>query len=80
MDRHVGGQMHSKLYIITNSIFDIVSALGVTTYSEVRTFLQKRSSISMYKSLTTDMNVTISLTGNHLIYTRKNEMDIFHAL
>ena len=43
---------------------------GKISYSEVRTFLTKDSSgINMFKSITTSMNRTITLTGNHLIYT-----------
>ena len=73
-------QIHSKPNIFI-TIYYIVSAFGVVTYSEVRTFFHKsKGSTSMYKLLTTDMNNTISLSGNHLIYTRKNEMDTFNAL
>ena len=60
--------------------YDTVSAVGVVTYSEVKTFFKKRSSISMYKLITTNMNNTISLSGDHLIYAKKNENGIFQPM
>ena len=50
----------------------VVSSEGILTFSAVRTFLKKRDTITTtYKSISTSMNTTISLTANHLIYTRK---------
>ena len=58
-----------------------VSADGKLTYSKLTTFLKKRSSMnSMYRSITTFRNKTISLSGNHLIYSKKNENDKFNPM
>ena len=53
---------------------------GKITYSEVRTVMHKKPDvISMYKSITTDGNKTISLSENHFIYTRTNHNEEFIA-
>ena len=45
---------------------------GSIVYSEVKSFLDKQSApVSMYKSITTSNNKTITLSGSHLIYARK---------
>ena len=42
-------------------------------YGELRTFLKRQSDVIMkYKSITTSMNQTLSLSANHLIYARQN--------
>ena len=59
----------------TISLIDccLVSSRGNLMYSEVRTFRQKQNAVtSVYKSITTAENNTISLSGNHLIYARKS--------
>ena len=50
-------------------------------YSEVTAFLMKDSTtITVYKSIVTSTNQTISLTGSHLIYGRKCSTDNFAAM
>ena len=54
---------------------------GKISYSEVRTFLMKDYSvINMYKSITTSMNRTITLTGNHLIYAKIDKGNQFYPM
>ena len=54
---------------------------GKISYSEVRTFLTKDSSvINMFKSITTSMNRTITLTGNHLIYAKNGNANQFYLM
>ena len=58
-----------------------VSEDGKLTYSKVTAFLKKwPSMISMYKSITTLGNKTISISGNHLIYTKKDKNDKFNPM
>ena len=53
-----------------------VSKDGKLTYSKVTTFLKKwPAMISTYKSITTLRYKTISISGNHLIYARKDGND-----
>ena len=59
----------------------LVSADGMIAFSEIQTFIEKEHAISRrYKSITTNLNTTVSLTSNHLIYARKNVMDKFHPM
>ena len=59
----------------------LVSPDGTIEFSEVRTFLEKKVEVTnTYKSITTSRNNTISLTGNHLIYTKKSHIDKFVAM
>ena len=52
---------------------------GSVVYDKVRTFMKKvPSMINMYKSIITSLNETIRISGNHLIYTRKYEVDMFN--
>ena len=54
---------------------------GKISYSEVRTFLMKESSvINMFKSITTSMNSTVTLTGNHLIYAKNGKANQFYPM
>ena len=54
---------------------------GKISYSEVRTFLMKDSSVTnMFKSITTSMNRTINLTGNHLIYAKNGNANQFYPM
>ena len=47
-------------------------------YSKVTILMEKRHNVTcMYRIITTEFNRTISLTGNHLIYTRKHSSDKF---
>ena len=55
--------------------------LDDASHSGVITFLKQQPiKRTMYRSIATDMNRTISLSGNHLIYSRKNNMDKFLPL
>ena len=50
-------------------------------YSEVRVFLEQKPTVTtMYKSITTSNNRTISLSKNHLIYLRKTSAERFNPL
>ena len=61
--------------------FNVVLSSGTVTYSEVRAFLEKELTvITKYKSITTIWNETLTLTGNHLIYARKNCTDKFDPM
>ena len=65
------------MYLILNSVLQG----GKISYSEVRAFLMKESSaINMHKSITTSMNSTITLTGNHLIYAKNRNADQFYPM
>ena len=55
--------------------------MGSITYSEVRTFMKKQSTmVGMYRSITTSLNKTISLSGDHLIYARSPGTDKFNPM
>ena len=57
---------------ILNVIILPVSSDGKLRYSEVKTFLQKKESVTaVYMLIKTSWNSSISLSENHLIYTRK---------
>ena len=54
---------------------------GYISNSEVIAFLMKEpSAVNMYKSIETSKNTTITLTGNHLIYTKNGNADPFHPM
>ena len=62
-------------------MFNIVTSAGRITYSEVRTFMEKQTDIiSKFKSITTYGNKTLIVTGNHLVYARKNSNDKFSPM
>ena len=68
----------TMFYIISNIYILVVSSTG--TYSEVKAFLQRQPNILyQYKSIAT-MKETIILSGNHLIYARKNLDDQFNPM
>ena len=57
----------------------LVLSEGKLIYSEVRTVLHRTpDAITVYKSITTEGNKTISLSGNHLIYTRESHNEKFN--
>ena len=57
---------------IYNYIFHPVSSEGKLRYSKVKTFLLKKESVTaVYMLIRTSWNISISLSENHLIYTRK---------
>ena len=57
-----------------------VSTEGMITYSEVITFLKNQpTTLVIYKSIMTSMK-TIRLSGNHLIFARKNAALKFHPM
>ena len=59
-------------YVVIYECFNIVSTNGTITYSEVRTFLEKQTDVIVeFKSITTYLDQTLTLTGNHLVYARK---------
>ena len=69
------------LYILYLVFLNVVLSSGAVIYSEVRAFLEKDFTvITKYKSLTTIWNETLTLTGNHLIYGRKNCTDKFNPM
>ena len=58
-----------------------VSSGGRLTYSRVKAFQKKQYSMtSVYKSISTSSNNTITLSENHLIYTRKNCINKFNQV
>ena len=58
-----------------------VSPCSRITYSEVEAFLEKQyTMITMYKSITTSQFKKISLTGSHLIFTKKEYADQFDPM
>ena len=73
---------HQKItYLFTHTIFYPVTSDGNIIFSEVRAFVKKQSTvINMYKSITTSLNKTIRLSGNHLIYARKNSSEKLHPM
>ena len=58
-----------------------VSSDGTITGSEIRLFLKKQHNVtSIYKTLETSWNNSITLTGNHLIYARQSTNDKFNPM
>ena len=58
------------------SFFYLVSEYGNVVFSEVRTFLKKKHTMTnKYKSITTSRGNTLHLTGNHFIYIKKSYTD-----
>ena len=54
-------------------MFIVVSQATTVTFTEISTFLKYTpDAIYKYKSITTLWNKTITLTGGHLVYTRKS--------
>ena len=53
---------------------------GLLKYSDVRTFIKKQPTImAMYKSISTSLK-DIRISGNHLIFARKNTNGNFHPV
>ena len=53
--------------------YSTVSSNGSVTPSEITVFLKKQHTVTtMYRSITTTWNTTITLSGNHLIFARRN--------
>ena len=70
-----------SIHSLSSFFLNVVLSSGAVTYSEVRAFLEKDFTvITKYKSLTTIWNETLTLTGNHLIYGRKNCTDKFNPM
>ena len=69
-------------YAQVNTIFfQIISVTGNLIYSEVRAFLTKNSEkLIKYMLITTLFNETLTLSQNHLIYTRKADSDDFYPM
>ena len=62
-------------------IYCLVTSDGQIAYTKVRTFIKKQPTMSMmYRTITTNGNITIRLTGNHLIYARKKSTEEFSAV
>ena len=57
-----------------------MTSTGIAKFSEVTAFLKKQQdTTSLYKSIQTNLS-TIRLTGKHLIYSRKPDMDKFNPM
>ena len=70
-----------SLHILYYLYFDTVSSHDELTYSEVKLFLVKEFDVvTEYKTITTSSNRTISLSGNHLIFSRKADCDKFYPM
>ena len=62
-------------------LYEIVSATGRMTYSKVRTFLKKDPlAMVRYKSITTSSNESLTLSGDHLVFSRKSDNDEFNPM
>ena len=58
-----------------------VSSGGSIVYNEVKMILVKQPNFSQkYKTITTNLNKTISLSANHLIYARVSGTSKFHQM
>ena len=58
-----------------------VGPIGRVTFSEVRGFMKRRDAVTtMYKSISTSLDKTISLSGEHLIYAMKSVYDKFKRM
>ena len=58
----------------------VSSSCGII-YSEVQIFLKRQPDvITKYMSITTATNRTITLTGNHLVYSRSFSNDEFQPM
>ena len=65
----------------TTYIFNIVSLCDGITYNEVKAFLKKQpDAIMEYKRISVLGNKTVSLSGNHLIYSRTSYSDRFLSM
>ena len=74
-------QMNHLLFVKFCVISYIVSSSGVLIYSEVKTFLKTQSDVIInYNSITTSLNETLIVTGNHLIYARRCFNDKFNPM
>ena len=61
--------------------FNPVSSEGSLIYSEVTAFMKKTHTVtSTYMLITTVLNSTLSLTGEHLLHTRKRFTDKFNIM
>ena len=66
-----------QLKIITTDL-SAVSPEDTVTYGEVLTFMNKQpNTILVYKVITTSMDNSIILSGNHVIYARKSNKEKF---
>ena len=60
--------------------FNVVSSTGIVKYTQIRAFLKKQPNImTQYISISTE-NETITLTGNHLMYGRKDVSKQFYPM
>ena len=58
-----------------------VSSEGTVTYSKVVTFLNQQQTVTIdYKSIGTALNKTITLSGSHLIFSRKSVTEDFNPM
>ena len=70
--------IYSKILLGCLHFMKLVLPSGSVSYSQVTSFMKKQQVITrMYISITTSWNNTLSLSGNHLIYTRKSYMEKF---
>ena len=69
------------LSLLNLFIGNSVTSDGAVIYSAVRAFLKKQPTVSaVYKSIVSDQNNIISLSENHLIYTRKSYTSKFNLM
>ena len=58
----------------------VVSKNGSLIFSDVMAFMERKHNVTTkYKLITTLLNQTISLTGNHPLYTRRRSTEKFSA-
>ena len=62
-------------------LWHLVSLSGHIVNSEIRSFMKKQPEVmTIYRSITTTLNKTISLTGSHLIYARQTTSGKFNPM
>ena len=77
----IGGFFFKIILLLLLFYFSTVSSDRKLTHNKVKAFLKKiPSMITKYKSISTSLNRTISLSGNHLIYARKNWTEKFNQM
>ena len=73
--------LHMKTIIFLAFVFSIVTLSGRVKHSEVKMFLKRQPDvIRKYKSITTVMNSTLTLSENHLVFARKYYSDKFYPM
>ena len=75
----------TKTVVVLKNCFKLfwylVSSDGSLMHTNVRAFMKKEHNVtSTYKIITTLLNNTISLTGNHPLYAKKTSTDKFSVM